>query len=103
MQKGVDACRVELAPAPAAQAAIAASAAPAGSDRRDETPPSGGTRAPSIITARGQKDAGILLVRAAMAHARAYAEKRTLEDVLRTQWGGDRELETIARAAVAVR
>jgi HK97 family phage major capsid protein/HK97 family phage prohead protease len=71
-----------------AQAALAASATPAGGTRS----------APGIIKARSNGD---LFTRAALAAIRAHVEHKALDEIIRRDFAGARDLEVVARAATS--
>jgi len=95
-----------------AQAALLASAAPAGADTKPPaagggetpptTPPSNGAAprltAPPGIRSRGQKDPAALLFRTAFVVARSHIEKRPMDDIIRNTYGGSKDLEALVRA-----
>jgi HK97 family phage major capsid protein/HK97 family phage prohead protease len=86
-----------------AQAALAASAAPAGEEGEttgsDAPKVKGSPSAPATIRARGNTDPVRNLVRAAIAIGKSHVEKRTLDDVIRANFNGAKDIETLVRAA----
>jgi HK97 family phage major capsid protein/HK97 family phage prohead protease len=75
-----------------AQRALAASAAPAGA----RTTPA----APASIQSRGTTDPATLMFRAATVHLRSFFERRSVDDILRSNWNAPKDLEAIVKAAV---
>lgn len=108
----LDAATANLSRLQAAQRALLASARPAGADNVDPNAQQRGAgaedgndqpirrgAAPATIGHRGMKDPAALLFRAAMVIARSHTERRSVDDVLRTNWAGQKDLEAMVRAA----
>jgi HK97 family phage major capsid protein/HK97 family phage prohead protease len=80
-----------------AQAAIAASAAPAGAS--GGSPGIGHNGGPAIIHARGATDPATLFFRAGVVHLRSFLERRSPDDIVRTNFGGAQDLAVLVKAA----
>lgn len=85
-----------------AQAALVASARPAEQDAAETTEVTkGGPAKPRTIHTRGQRDPAALFFRSAVIIMRAHVEKRNPGEIIRADYGGAADLETIVRTATA--
>jgi HK97 family phage major capsid protein/HK97 family phage prohead protease len=93
-QQALDAATKALDVLKRAEASIAASAQPAGG-----APAPGAPGAPAIIHARGATDPATLFFRAGVVHLRSFLERRSPDEVVRTNFGGAQDLAVLVKAA----
>lgn len=76
-----------------AQKALAARSAPAGETQKTQDP-----AAPPTIKSRGSRKPGDLMVRASIVAIRSFMERRSVDDIIRSSYGGASDLEAFAKA-----